>query len=377
MSIVSLARCGSYEAETVEKAVTRAVELLGGMRSFVKQGNRVLLKPNLLSAKARDRRITTDPAVVRAVAKMVLEAGGRPQIGDSPAIDSFRRVAMKTGMAEVARELGIELVELSDPVTISLPPGSRFRKLEIASQALGADVVINLPKLKTHSQMLMTLGVKNLFGTIVAQRKAEWHHMAGVDRDTFASLLLEIYRSVGPALTVLDGVWGMEGHGPSNGTPCPVNMIAASRDAVALDVAVCHLLGVPLRTFPVYRVAKARGIGQTDLDQIIFKGDLPDSLRVRNFQVPELDSLHILPGLFDWFTRRFLVSKPVHRGENCIGCGQCAQVCPADAVEVNGRKVRFHYDGCIRCYCCQEICPENAICFRKGMLVRILNRFNR
>ena len=238
-------------------------------------------------------------------------------------------------------------------------------------------MIINLPKLKTHSQMLLTLGVKNLFGAIVAQRKAEWHYMAGVDRDTFASLHLDIYLTLRPALTILDGVWAMEGHGPANGRPRQVNLVAASTDAVALDVSLCHLLDVPLRSFPLYRAARARKIGQTDVNQITFEGESPKNFKVLNFEIPVLDSLGILPGMFEGFTKRFLVSKPIQEENSCSGCGQCAQLCPAEAIELEAKKLTFDYDECIRCYCCQEICPQDSIHFKKGLLVRMLNRFNR
>lgn len=378
MSTVSLIRCETYESEVVEEAVRRAVDLLGGISRFVTAGDRVLLKPNLLSAHPPERCITTHPEVVRTVARMVLDAGGRPVIGDSPAIEPFRRVAAKTGMEKIARELSIELVELTQPTPVPLTTaGTMFRKLEIASQALAADVVINLPKLKTHSQMLFTLGVKNLFGTIVAQRKAEWHYMAGVDRDTFASLHLDIYQVIRPALTILDGVWGMEGNGPANGKPRQLNLIAAAMDAVALDVSMCHLLGVPLRLFPLYRVAKSRRMGETDVRKVTFKGEPHKAFSVRDFEVPALDSLGVLPGMFNWITKRFLVSKPVQDGDSCIECGQCAELCPAEAIQLKTKEATFDYNRCIRCYCCQEICPEDAIRFKTGLLVRLLNRFNR
>jgi uncharacterized protein (DUF362 family)/Pyruvate/2-oxoacid:ferredoxin oxidoreductase delta subunit len=353
------------------------VDLLGGIKNFVRPGDQVLLKPNLLSARPPERRVTTDPRMVLAIARLVREAGGAPFIGDSPALEPFKKVAAKTGMAEMAHQSEIPLVPFTQPDKVSTPEGSLFKKLEIAPEAMDADVVINLPKLKTHSQMLLTLGVKNLFGTIVAQRKAEWHYMAGVDRDTFASLLLDIYLTVEPSLTILDGIWGMEGHGPANGKPRHLKLIAAGVDAVALDVGICQLLGTPLRAFPLYRAARSRGIGETDLQKIKFKGETPQALAVRNFQIPSLDSLGLLPGIFEGLTKRFLVSKPIQEGNSCAGCGECVELCPAEAIQLEAKKIDFDYDRCIRCYCCQEICPKGAIHFHKGMIVRLLNRFNR
>jgi ferredoxin len=280
-------------------------------------------------------------------------------------------------MRKVALELGIECTELNQPTPVTLPAPAMFRKLEIASQALNADVVINLPKLKTHSQMLLTLGVKNLFGTVVAQRKAEWHHMVGADRDTFASLHLDICQAVKPALTILDGVWGMEGYGPSNGNPRRFNLIGASDDTVALDMGICDLLGVPRRSFPLYRAARARGMGVTGLGQIVFKGESPEEFVVRDLKIPALDSLSVIPGNIEWFTRHFLVSRPVYKEDSCMGCGKCEQICPADAIRRRDGKITINYERCIRCYCCQEMCPQDAIRFHRGLMVRLLNWFHR
>jgi uncharacterized protein (DUF362 family)/Pyruvate/2-oxoacid:ferredoxin oxidoreductase delta subunit len=377
LDTVTLVHCETYEPGRVEAALQKVLEPLGGIAGFVSPGDRVLIKPNLLSARAPEKRVTTDPAVVRAVAHLVMEAGGRPFIGDSPGIEPFKRVVAKTGMEEIARELGIDLVELSRPRRVSLPDTSIFRNLQIASQALDADVVINLPKLKTHTQMLMTLGVKNLFGTVVAQRKTEWHYMTGLNRDTFASLLLHVYQAVRPAVTILDGIWGMEGEGPGNGDPCHLKVVAAARDAVALDMTICRMLGIPLESFPLYRAARAGAFGETDPDRIQVQGDPPESFGLPEFQIPELDSLRILPGIFDGFAKRYLVSKPVQDAETCAGCGECVEACPANAIELEERCLHFDYDACIRCYCCQEICPRGAIGFRKGLLLRILNRFHR
>ncbi len=377
LSKVALVHCRSYEMPIVDAAVQRAVELLGGMAAFVKPGDRVLIKPNMLGAYIPSKRVTTDPAVVSAVARLVLYEGATPVIGDSPGIGAFKRVAEKTRIAEVARRLGIGVVELSNPIPVPSAAESGFRKIEIASQVLEADTVINLPKLKSHGQMLLTLGVKNMFGSIVGQRKVEWHHMAGVDRDTFASLLLDIYSAVKPALTLLDGVWAMEGRGPSNGKPRLVKLIAAARDAVALDMIICHILGVSPRVFPLYRVSKARKIGETDINHIECVGENIDLFRCRNFDVPILSSVAMLPGSFDWFTKRYLVSKPVHLPDVCMECGHCERICPPKAIIRDSQKVIIDYNACIRCYCCQEACPHDAIRFHQGLLVRFLNLIHR
>ena len=219
MSLVSLTRHAGYDEPELNKALQKTLQPLGGMEGFVQPGQTVLLKPNLLGAARPEKCHTTHPAVVKSVGALVKAAGGKLIIADSPAIDSFKKVIRECGMDQVAQELGAELVELKDPTPAKTPQGSLYASLEIARLALEADVVINLPKLKTHCQMLMTLAVKNLFGCIVAQRKAAWHHQAGLDRMTFASLLMDIYGAVKPGLSILDGIWGMEGRGPSNGKP--------------------------------------------------------------------------------------------------------------------------------------------------------------
>lgn len=372
MTSISLVRCESYDPSEVKEAVRSAVSDLGGFEKFVRPGDRVLLKANMLCARAPGKRVTTDPAIVRAVAGLVLDAGGVPFVGDSPGIGSFARVAQVTGIAEAAREAGIPCRELVDAVDVKRPESSRFKRLAIASEAISADVIINLPKLKTHCQMLLTLGVKNMYGVIVGKQKVEWHHMAGVDRETFASLLLDIYGAAKPALTILDGIWGMEGRGPSNGAPRKLNVVAAAEDAIAMDVAVCAMLGGRVTAFPLYRAARARGLGETDIARLSFPGLPPDVFSVNDFEFPELDTLHMFPTSWEPFTRRFLVSKPVHRPRACTGCGRCEEICPEHAITRQHNRVRFDYSRCIRCYCCQEICPENAIDFKKGVVVRLL-----
>ena len=375
MTKVALCACPDYDAATVASAVDRAVRLCGGMEKFVRPGQRVLLKPNLLSAAPLAHRVTTDPAVVRAVGRLVLKAGGQVVIGDSPAIDKVSRISRITGMKEVADELGADLIEFCRPTLAKTPEGSIYNALELEETVLTADVVINLPKLKTHCMMLLTMGVKNLFGTVVGPRKSQWHMHVGEDRIMFADLLLDICRTVKPALTILDGVWGMQGRGPNNGTPCHLGFLAASCDPLAMDLALAPLLGVHPASFPLYHAAVRRGLVPSDGPDTHMVGDDPNGLTPKAFQLPVLESAMMVPGFVSGLIRRHLTSRPVQDPDLCRDCGKCAAVCPPGSLEfVAERRAVIDHMTCIRCYCCQEVCPANAIHFKTGALVGIVER---
>ncbi|MBN1332443.1 MAG: DUF362 domain-containing protein [Synergistales bacterium] len=376
MNKVAMVSQDSYNYEQVRSRMKEMIGLLGGMGNFIKPGDRVLIKPNLLSASKPSKRITTDPVIVKAAASLVLEAGGGPFIGDSPALEPFPKVSRDTGMELVGRELGIPVKELTGPVKVETGPGFRFRNIEISSQVLDADAVINIPKLKTHCQMLLTLGVKNLFGTVVAQRKAEWHYRVGLDRDLFASLHLDIYKAIRPTLTILDGIWGMEGHGPGNGNPRHFGLMAASGDALSLDMAICRYLDIDPDNFPLYRAAKARGFNEL-IEGAVIVGDMDPQDHPAEVNIPRLDSLHVLPGFLK-LLGPWLVSRPYQDKALCIGCGRCVDICAAKALELSpDRTLHYDYKKCIRCFCCQEVCPRNAIKFRKGLLQKVMELFHR
>ena len=374
MSQVALCACPDYEPDRVAAAVKRAVDLCGGIHRFVRPGQKVLLKPNMLGAAPLKKRVTTDPAVVLAVGKLVLEAGGQLIIGDSPAIDKVSRIGKIGGIGAVAAELGADLIEFSRPVLVKTPEGSVYKALELEETALTADVVINLPKLKTHCMMLLTMGVKNLFGTVVGQRKSQWHMHVGADRGMFADLLLDICRTVKPALTILDGVWAMEGRGPNNGTPRHTGFISASQDPLAMDLGLARLLGAHPAVFPLYGAAVQRGLAKADGSDIEMVGDAPKPLIPSDFQLPVLESAMMLPGFVSRLIRRHLTSRPVQNQDICLGCGKCESVCPPQSLTLEDRHAVIDHLTCIRCYCCQEVCPADAISFKTGALVGIMDR---
>lgn len=376
---VLLLRLENYDRKGIEDGVKTVFDHFGGVERFIKPGNRVLLKVNLVAGHHPERRVTTDPSVVRAVAGVVLQAGGYPFIADSPGIDGFSGAARKAGFAAVAEALGIPCVELMDPVPLPQSEGSSFQKIEVARAVLDSDVVINLPKMKTHGQMMLTLGVKNLFGCVVAQRKAEWHYSVGLKRELFASLLLDIWNGVRPALTILDGIVGMDGHGPTNGKPYAFGVLGGAEDALAMDFRLCRMMGIPLEDYPLWQAAKLRYLPQCAPDEEDLAGDFSLSHVWENLDIPKLDSLRLLPSIpfFGKTLEQALTSRPIHRPERCIGCGKCVAMCKAGAVVLHDRRLTFDYKKCIRCYCCHEMCPTSAIAFRDGLIRKFTKFFGK
>lgn len=371
---VSISKCGGYAFETVYASVRRSVELVGGIHAFVRRGERILLKPNLLTARPPEAAVTTHPSVVKAVARLVKEAGGVPIVGDSPAIGSARKVAEKCGVLQVCLEEGAELVELKDLVIKENPQGRKFKRLEVAREVLEVDGVINLPKFKTHAQMFLTAGVKNMFGCVPGKLKPQWHLSAGVDSAHFADMLLDLYLFINPRLTILDAVVGMEGNGPSSGTPRPLGFIMASSFAPALDTVAAACVGADPMDVPLLKAASLRGIKGTEMKDITVTGDAVAEVRVTGFRFPPLISVNFtakLPYFIDRGLRKALTSRPAIDKKQCSLCNICVEVCPPSVMKKTG-KIEINYDNCIRCYCCQEVCPQGAITPVEGWLKRLI-----
>lgn len=370
MSKVLFIRQENYEQSEIDAAILRAFENFGGVRNFISKGDRVLLKVNLVAGHDVERRVTTDPSIVRAVAKIVIEAGGTPFIADSPGIDSFKGAAQKAGFMNIASELGIECHELTDPVDLPVNEGADFRRIQVSKYVLEADKVINLAKMKTHAQMYLTMGVKNLFGCVPGRLKAGWHYNVGLNREKFASLLLDIYLGVKPAFTILDGVIGMHKEGPTSGEPYSFGIIGACVDALAMDFALCKMVGGKLEDYPLYMAAKKRNMPQC-FDAPEIEGDIDSSHMFPGVELPKTRSMRLIPKLP--FLERLMTSKPVHIPELCIGCGRCAEICPADALRHENKRLYFDYGKCIRCYCCHEMCPVKAIKVKDSLLLKLVN----
>ncbi len=371
-SSVSIVRCPGYDVDRVLDGLRQSINLIGGIQTFIKRGDRVLLKPNLLYGKSPEKAVTTHPAIVKGMIQIIREVGGIPFIGDSPSIGSLTRTAEKAGIKAMADEMKCSLVEFNRPVLPFKEGGKIFKQLEIDQTVLEADVVINLPKWKTHAQMLLTLGVKNLFGCIPGSRKALWHLKVGDDRKAFAQILLDVYQIIQPSLTILDGIVGMEGNGPNSGQPIEMGLILASRDSLSLDQIACDLLGISRRTLLTNRVALEQGIGE---DKIEVLGERVEEVRISNFKLPTLSQIDWgLPRFLSKALKNALTSKPIIDQERCKRCDQCTEICPPKALSNQVKDMVFDYKQCIRCFCCLEVCPEGAISIKPGWVLRLVGR---
>ena len=282
--LVSLIRAQSYEQQSLKNAVEMLLLPLGGITAFVKPGDRVLLKPNLLTGSRPGKECTTRPELIYTVAKLVLEAGGKPFLGDSPAFGSAKGVATANGYLPVIEELNLPIVDFH-----GLPyqtVSEEFNHLLLSKEVMAADLVINLPKVKSHMQLTLTLGVKNLFGCVPGKMKAWWHMEAGKDRNRFGQMLVETARAINPNLTILDGIIAHQGNGPSGGEPRYLGILGASSDVFSLDRAIVEILNVAPEQVPTVAASMRLGLC-SNLEAIDFPQLRPEELKVLDWKLPD------------------------------------------------------------------------------------------
>ena len=373
-------KCDSYDRPLVEERIRTSISDLGGIDQFVSPGERILLKPNLLIPRRPDEAITTHPEVLRAAIRLVKQAGGVVVVGDSPAGRSTERIlkhlAERTGMAAVCDEEGVEFVFFTESTKVPYPDGVVAKSFELTSTVADVDGVVSLAKLKTHSFTRFTGAVKNLFGLVYGLKKAEYH-MRMKDPESFSEMLVDLAECVKPRLTIMDGVVGMDGDGPSAGRVRKVGVIMASSNPHALDVAALEVAGADPDS--VWTVASARRRGLLpdagSAHSIRMVGDDIGDLDIAPFKMPpKLRAFGAIPNAIGAFASVAATRKPVFLSGACISCGSCVDICPAEALSLaEGKGVGIDRDECIRCYCCQEVCPEKAVDLRR-MPLRSLGR---
>jgi uncharacterized protein (DUF362 family)/NAD-dependent dihydropyrimidine dehydrogenase PreA subunit len=343
--------CDGYKNDDLKSFFTTAFAETGITCDKCK----VLLKPNLLSGKPPTKAVNTHPDFVQALSEILLEKGCTVSIGDSPGYESTEKALRKSGIMDVVDKLHLQVVPFNKSVFKENVGISPYKEIILGEDPLDYDMVINLPKLKTHMMMGLTAGVKNTFGFIPSLSKARWHLRCGTDSRLFAALLIDICSIVRPTMTILDGIIAMDTDGPSHGRVRNLGLVALATDALSLDSYLETLLGVPY-PLPVTSVAKDHGLIS---ESSITEKNMPV---IDDFVMP-MTIRHDWGGhaLVREATRSFFTKKPKCTSHLCNACKTCVNVCAAGAIQYKENKITYDYGKCIRCYCCAEMCPTGAI----------------
>ena len=369
-SKVAIVKCASYDPLLVQKNVREALELLGGVDIFIRPGSRVLIKPNLLMAKEPEFGIDTHPEVVRAVIKILKEINCKIFVGDGPSVwgnqaENVDQVYEVSGIKKVCEEEGVDLVKFEN---------RRMReKFPLTTWIDNCDYVVNLPKFKSHSLTTLSAGVKNLFGCVVGNFKMELHKNY-FDLDDFCGILLDIYKEVRPALTIVDGIIAMEGEGPAtSGKLRQANLIVAGVDCVSIDSILAAVMGLKPEDILTNKIGQKRGLGIADLKNIEVLGEKLENVVGEPFLLPATSIQRKLPAPIAKFILKFIKHHPCMDKGKCIKCSGCVEACPKHAIEMTDKGIVFDYTKCISCFCCLEYCPAGAIKIKKSFLAKLLH----
>lgn len=382
MTQVALIQCTDYDEAVLVHAIKDGLNNIGFDLSVLKNA-RVGLKPNLLMAAKPEKAVTTHPLFFKAVARIIIEHGGTPILTECHGFGPFKSVLNTTGYADVVKELGMEIGRMEEIATLHYPQGKLMKRIEISKAFFEVDMIINLPKFKTHGFTYISGAVKNLFGTIPGLKKARMH-LRFPEPDNFSEWLLDLNGAIlsgfdkpKKIIHVMDAIVGQEGEGPGpSGTPKKLGAIIIGDDPVAVDYVAAGVAGLDYKKIPTIMLGFKRDYAVSSPEEISIIGRSISDLKVKNFQPTKSSvSSHFLRGwLVSPSVKNIFIEKPRPDAEKCTLCYKCKAVCPAQAISPapeGGKVPDYDYQKCIRCYCCIEFCPEAAISLKKNYLQRI------
>lgn len=345
----------SSEYERCREAVEKAFLLFP---TEVK-GKKVLVKPNVLRASSPEEAIATNPAVLKAVVEKLEEMDpALIVVGDNPGVFNYganEACFEKTGLMKASkghyRNIGNDAVRLDfNPAVVE--------KLGVSREIVDADVVISLPKFKTHGLTVITGAIKNSYGILPGAQKAMLHRIAGSPR-RFHEIVVDVFMLRPPDLFIIDGIVAMEGNGPASPELRRLGLILASDNAVALDATMARIMGLDPSRLRFLQRAKEAGLGDYDASKIEILGELTP---VPDYKVPPLGGEAIANNeAITQFIHSRTMLRPKADKDRCSGCGTCVENCPVSALSMEDALPVVDPERCITCFCCQEICPEKAI----------------
>jgi uncharacterized protein (DUF362 family)/Pyruvate/2-oxoacid:ferredoxin oxidoreductase delta subunit len=371
-NLVFFKYCHSYDQQHVDKAISELLSAIGEDKPVIKEGAKVLIKPNLLTDELPENAATTHPAVVRALVRYVKQHNAIPIVGDSPAgALNIKKVWERTGIKAVCEEEGAELVSFEQYGAASFT--YEKTQFSISKYALEADLIINAPKLKTHTLITLTNAVKNLYGTMPGYQKTV-HHKELFTPEQISGLIAELYAIIRPQLNVCDAIHAMEGAGPSGGEITSLNFLAASTDAALLDTAISHILRIPFESIPYLVAIRERKLTETDASRITMAGDALEKIKDRKFKLPRTAIVRKIPQCLIKLLKPFLWLRPAFSNKKCILCKRCIEACPMKALSIwkNKKTPLLQRALCIGCCCCHEVCSVKAIHMRLSPLLWII-----
>ncbi|MCY6485847.1 DUF362 domain-containing protein [Clostridium aestuarii] len=379
---VALLRCNEYDVNLIEKTLREGFELLGGdkfLRELISTGSKVLLKPNMLSIEKKESPVVTNYKLFEAVIRIIKDYSSNISFGDSPGFGDSKKAAERSGLIQVADKYGVKFDPFKESLHIKLEDSILCRSWNIAKAAYETDVLITLPKLKTHAMAYYTGAVKNQFGCVPGTQKATWHTRMP-NANNFCKMLLDLNTLVKTDFAILDGIVAMEGNGPKNGNPKKMDTIIMGKSLTAVDSVAVRLIGYdnPLDT-PVLKEAYDSKWGAVLPDEIEILGETIENMKPSDFKLCRKGgNFYFISPAVTNFLRKMIAPNPTLIENKCIGCGRCREVCPEtpkviSMINENGKSIpRWEMSRCIRCFCCQELCPVGAIETKYSTLGKIL-----
>jgi uncharacterized protein (DUF362 family)/NAD-dependent dihydropyrimidine dehydrogenase PreA subunit len=376
MHDVNIVKCENYEEENVKQALSSLINLTGGL-DWVKPNMNIVIKANLVTFMKPEQAATTHPSLLCGLVKMLVEKGANVVVGDSPGglyTPAFVNKVYTSTEVEKITKFGGKLNQNFDKKSATFPEGKVLRDFEYTSYLSDADAIINFCKLKSHGMMGMSAATKNLFGTIPGTLKSEYHFRFPNHAD-FADMLIDLNEYFKPKLCIVDAIVGMEGNGPTKGTPRHIGALLASTNPYKLDLACARIMGLEKENVTTLEAAYKRNLIPDSYKKLSCNQDI-DAFVIKDYNNILVHSGILFddkPELVKKVITKCLKSTPKLDKSMCIGCKKCYEICPAKAIEFKNNRPHIDRKKCISCFCCQEFCPVGAMKVKRPLVAKILN----